>query len=204
MPRQDRRRKLTIVNGGDGFSKGRADVRFPDIGDNGSMLRDRNLVPLSHQHQHALALCIRIGKAFAEVHDTPDVHRWESEIVQLFDQEIAFHFAAEEKLVFPLVDQRDELQQLVDELRIEHTLLRRNVERARARQFTVTDLQVFTATLSEHIRKEERQLFEAMQRLLTSQQLTQLGADLDKYFQTSGMPGQSCAVGTQSKTESQT
>src|SRR5581483_7541443 len=126
------------------------------------MLRDRTLVPLSHQHQHALALCVRIGKNFAEVHDTPDVHHWEREIVQLFDTEIRHHFEAEQKYVFPEADKFEDLQQLVDELRIEHTLIRRNVERARARQFTVTQLQVFTAMLSEHIRKEERQLFEAM------------------------------------------
>jgi len=168
------------------------------------MLRDRNLVPLSHQHQHALALCVRIGKAFAEVHDAPDVHRWEAEIVRLFDQEIAFHFAAEETVLYPVADQWDELHQLVDELRIEHILLRRNVERARGGQFTVTDLQVFTAALSEHVRKEERQLFETMQRLLDPEQFRKLGSELDRYFQSSGMPGASCAIGTQSGTGSQT
>lgn len=158
------------------------------------MLRNRNLVPLSHQHQHALALCVRIGKAFAEVHDTPDVHRWEAEIVQLFDQEISYHFLAEEKILFPVASQCEELQQLVDELRIEHTLLRRNVERARARHFTVTDLQVFTATLNEHVRKEERQLFESMQRLLATEQINDLGNRLDDYFRHSGMPAESCPI----------
>ena len=146
------------------------------------MLRDPNLIPLSHQHQHALALCVSIGKNFAEVHDTPDVHRWELEIVCLFDEEMKYHFEAEQKFVFPEADKFEQLQQLVDELRIEHTLIRRNVERARARQFTVTDLQVFTATLSEHIRKEERQLFEAMQRLLAPGSLLRVGQQVEAYF----------------------
>ncbi len=167
------------------------------------MLRDRNLIPLSHQHQHALALCVRIGKAFAEVHDTPDVHRWEQEIVQLFDQEIAFHFVAEEKYIFPVADQWEELQQLIDELRIEHTLLRRNVDRARNRQFTVTDLQVFTATLSEHVRKEERQLFQAMQKLLTPEKLAEIGGQMDMYFQSSGISGPSCSIPSRSETSDQ-
>jgi len=158
------------------------------------MLRDSSLVPLSHQHQHALALCVRVGKAFAEVHDTPDVHRWETEIVRLFDDEIGHHFLAEEKYIFPAADPFEDLQQLVDELRIEHTLVRRNVERARARQFTVTDLQVFTAMLSEHIRKEERELFEAMQRLLTGEALHRLGQDLEAFFQSSGTSAASCAM----------
>jgi len=158
------------------------------------MLRDPSLIPLSHQHQHALALCARIGKAFAEVHDTPDVHRWEAEVVRLFDDEICHHFAAEEKFVFPPADNFEELQQLVDELRIEHTLLRRNVERARARQFTVTDLQVFTATLIQHIRKEEGQLFQGLQRLLTAEALTQMGQELAAHLEANGHSGASGTI----------
>jgi hemerythrin-like domain-containing protein len=158
------------------------------------MLRDKNLVPLSHQHQHALALCVRIGKAFAEAGETPDVHPWETEIVKQFDNEIRFHFEAEEKFLFPAAERHEELRDLVDELRIEHTLIRRNVERARGRQFAVTDLQVFTATLSEHIRKEERQLFESLQKLLSATQLRELGNSMEKYFQSCGMPPEGCEL----------
>ncbi len=152
------------------------------------MLRDKNLVSLSHQHQHALALCVRIGKAFDGMTSTPDVHPWEQEIVQQFDTEISFHFLAEEKILFPIAAQHEELAELVDELRIEHTLLRRSVEKARARQFTVTDLQVFTATLAEHIRKEERQLFEVLQKLLSTEELTHIGIATKQFFSNSGLP----------------
>jgi hemerythrin-like domain-containing protein len=158
------------------------------------MLRDKNLVPLSRQHQHALALCVRIGKAFSEGQSTPDVHPWEQEIVKQFDQEIGFHFLAEEKHLFPAAARHRELVELVDELRIEHTLIRRNVEKARARQFTVTDLQVFTASLSEHVRKEERQLFEAMQTLLSAGDLERLGQEMEQFFSSSGMQGTSCEM----------
>src|SRR3954467_9614711 len=166
------------------------------------MLRDRNLVPLSHQHQHALALCVRIGKAFAEAGETPDVHPWEAEIVKQFDEEISFHFLAEEKHLFPAASQFEELWELLDELRIEHTLLRRNVERARAKNFTVTDLQVFTASLSEHIRKEERSLFEALQRLLTPEEMDHVGTAMQEFFQSSGMLGETCSLPTKTADES--
>src|SRR3954454_4159008 len=136
-------------------------VKRPTTAHNTEMLRDKNLVPLSRQHQHALALCVRIGKAFADGNSTPDIRPWEKEIVQQFDDEITFHFQAEEKCIFPVASRYEELVELVDSLRIDHTLLRRAVERARGQQFTTTDLQVFTASLSEHIRKEERQLFES-------------------------------------------
>ena len=158
------------------------------------MQRDKNLVPLSHQHQHALALCVRIGKAFEQAHATPDVHPWEQEIVQQFDNEISYHFQVEENVLFPAAEKHGELLDLVDALRIEHTLLRRAVERARSRQFTVTDLQVFAASLSEHIRKEERQLFETMQDLLSSEELDRLGTSMQQFFNASGMPGASCAI----------
>lgn len=161
---------------------------------NKAMLRDPALIPLSHQHQHALALCVRIGKAFEAGGESPDVHPWELEIVTLFDQEIAYHFAAEEKHLFPMASQFEELWPLVDELRIEHTLLRRNVERARLRAFTVTDLQVFSASLSEHIRKEERHLFEALQRLTTPAQLRKSGDRMREYFVHSGIDSTACEI----------
>ena len=165
------------------------------------MLRDKNLIPLSHQHQHALALCVRIGKAFADSGATPDVHPWEQEIVKQFDEEISFHFQAEERVLFPAADKHEELQQLVDSLRIEHTLIRRNIERARARQFTVTDLQVFTATLSEHIRKEERLLFEPMQQLLSPEEMGRVGHEMADFFVSAGLPAATCQVPSTPKIE---
>ena len=165
------------------------------------MLRDKNLIPLSHQHQHALALCVRIGKAFADSGATPDVHPWEQEIVKQFDEEISYHFQAEEKVLFPAADKHEELQELVDSLRIEHTLIRRNVARARARQFTVTDLQVFTAMLNEHIRKEERLLFERMQQLLTAEELNQVGRAMQALFVSAGLPAAACEISSIPKTE---
>ena len=59
------------------------------------MLRDKNLVPLSRQHQHALALCVRIDRA-APIAE-PDLAEWHREIAQHFHAEIHVHFAAEEQ-----------------------------------------------------------------------------------------------------------
>ena len=63
------------------------------------MLRDKSLIPLSHQHQHALALCVRMDRArpIAE----KDLPAWLAEIRQAFEAEIKIHFAAEEAVVFP-------------------------------------------------------------------------------------------------------
>jgi hemerythrin-like domain-containing protein len=145
---------------------------------NDEMLRDQNLVPLSRQHQHALALCVRLDRALqgGEV----DLHAWQAEIQQLFEQEIAVHFAAEEKIVFPAAARFADLGRLVEELVGEHASLRGLCLRAAERTLNEPDLRSLAETLSAHIRKEERQLFEGMQKLMTPDELATLGAALDQ------------------------
>jgi hemerythrin-like domain-containing protein len=142
------------------------------------MLRDQNLIPLSHQHQHALALCVRIDRAIQS--DDADLQAWQPEIQQIYEQEVANHFAAEEKELFPAAQRVSELSALVAELRSEHNSLRHLFALAAARQMTANDLKNFAEKLSAHIRKEERQLFEALQKVMQPEELTRLGKALDK------------------------
>jgi len=142
------------------------------------MLRDRNLVALSHQHQHALALCVRLDRALqaGEVDAAP----WQAEIEQHFEHEICFHFAAEEKEVFPVALRFDDLKPLVDELLAEHAVLRESFLAATARTLDAPGLQRFVEKLAMHIRKEERQLFERMQALMSPAELAEMGANLER------------------------
>ncbi len=156
------------------------------------MLRDRNLIPLSHQHQHALALCVRIERGLAT--PTADIREFNNEIARLFDSEIRYHFEAEENVLFPFAQRAASLRDLVDELRIEHGSLRKYTAQATAGQLTMADLQLFAASLSAHVRKEERQLFEDMQEFFSAEDLARIGAELDSYFMNSGMPGATCAA----------
>jgi hemerythrin-like domain-containing protein len=142
------------------------------------MLRDKNLIPLSHQHQHALALCVRLDRAIqaGEV----DLEAWQAEMQQQFESEIAIHFAAEEKELFPAAARFPELRPLVDELLAEHRFLRDCFTRAAARSLDRQGLGDFGEKLVRHIRKEERQLFEGMQKVMSPQELARLGAALDE------------------------
>ncbi len=146
------------------------------------MLRNKNLIPLSHQHQHALAFCVRIDKALANP-AAMETAAIQQEITRLYDTELAVHFEAEEQILFPAAEQMDELASLVDELRVEHGLIRRGVKRAEAKDLTVSDIQVFAASLSAHIRKEERELFEALQQQLSAEELERMGPEIDRYLQ---------------------
>ena len=142
------------------------------------MLRDRNLIPLSRQHQHALALCVRIDRA-SPIGDA-ELAAWQGEIGQLFQSEMGVHFAAEEQVLFPAARKVLELIPLVDELLADHVGLRGFFVNADACQMSAADLSAFGQRLSAHIRKEERLLFERMQELMIPEELALLGAHLEE------------------------
>ncbi len=141
------------------------------------MLRDRNLIPLSHQHQHALALCVQIDRSLQA--GTADLQALQAQIGTMFNLEIRWHFAAEEEALFPEAAAFAELKPLVEQLLAEHATLRQYFARAQARELDPAGLREFAQTLSAHIRKEERELFEACQRLLSPERLNAVGAALD-------------------------
>ena len=142
------------------------------------MLRDKNLIPLSRQHQHALALCVRVDRAIP-IADA-DLAAWQAEIAQIFQSEISIHFVAEETVVFPAARRRGELIPLLEELLADHTALRESFAQAEAGTMSAAELSAFGQRMSSHIRKEERQLFERMQELMTPEELALLGQHLEE------------------------
>jgi len=112
------------------------------------MLRDKSLIPLSHQHQRALALCVRIDRA--QPIPGADLQAWQVEIVFHFEQEIRIHFAAEESVIFPAARQFAELVPLVEELIAEHASLRKVFALAEARQLSARNLAGFAQSSRPH------------------------------------------------------
>jgi iron-sulfur cluster repair protein YtfE (RIC family) len=155
------------------------------------MLRDKSLIPLSRQHQHALALCVRIDRA-SHIPDT-DLAAWQTEIAQQFQTEIRIHFAAEEDVLFPEGQKFAELVPLIDELRGDHAVLCESFSKAEAQTMSATDLFTFAQRMSAHIRKEERQLFERMQELMKPEELALLGQRLEDALK---YATQACALPT--------
>lgn len=141
------------------------------------MLRDRNLIPLSHQHQHALALSVQIDRSLQA--GTADLEALQAQIRTMFNLEIRYHFAAEEEALFPEAAAFAELKPLVDQLLREHVNLRGYFARAERRELDAATLRDFAQLLSAHIRKEERELFEACQRLFPAEKLAAVGAALE-------------------------
>ena len=142
------------------------------------MLRNRNLIPLSHQHRRALVLCVRIDRALP-IGDT-DLAAWQAEIAQHFQSEMRIHFSAEEGVLFPAARRFPALVPLVEELLLDHFMLRESFAKAEAHAMSAADVSAFAEHMSAHIRKEERQLFERLQELMTQEQLAFLGTQLQE------------------------
>ena len=99
------------------------------------MKRDASLVPLSRQHFHALVLCMRIHRKRAERSVL------QREMLELWSDDVRFHFQAEEKFLFPAARRIAPLAPLVRELRAEHTRAPSRwpvVERSPARNSTAS------------------------------------------------------------------
>src|SRR5579871_2792092 len=116
------------------------------------MLRDKSLIPLSRQHQHALALCVRIERS-SPISEA-DLAAWQAEITQLVEAEIQIHFAAEEQVVFPVASAFQELSSLVQDLLADHAILRESFARTQA--LSGDEIAALATRLATHIRREER------------------------------------------------
>ncbi|MFY9743718.1 MAG: hemerythrin domain-containing protein [Candidatus Sulfotelmatobacter sp.] len=162
------------------------------------MLRHKSLIPLSHQHQHALALCVRIDRASPS--SPAELELWQAEIEQHFEHEIKVHFFAEETIVFPYAREFPELTPIVEGLLADHAALRESFSQAQVRRLSAHALLTFARQLSAHIRKEERQLFEELQRLMTPVQLADLQAKLEAALKGSA---QICSLGRNRHTAKQ-
>lgn len=136
------------------------------------MLRDPSLIPLSHDHHHALALCVLTTRSLASGESLETLSH---NIVEHYQTELRRHFDLEERVLFPVLDPH--VRELVDGLLSEHRRIEQLVESLRSSQERVL-IEEFCTLLQQHVRKEESQLFEQAQRLLTRGQLDDLGAKL--------------------------
>ena len=149
------------------------------------MWRDPSLRCLSREHQHGLALCVRLRRRIQQGSVAePELERMRSDVRHFYESEARAHFDAEEQVLFPAVDRYAELSAITQQLRREHVELRRRageIETADA-----TGLARLIELLSSHIRKEENELFERMQKLMSADELHALAQPLEAALATSG------------------
>jgi hemerythrin superfamily protein len=137
--------------------------------------RHPSLVPLSHEHQHALALAFRLHHPAPPGPATPSTpastpRARAEETLGFFARELVAHFHAEETVLFPFLRARPDLDPALraccDGLVAEH----RRLEALRDAVAGAVDdpdacdaaLRAFADLLEAHVRVEERVLFNGL------------------------------------------
>ena len=130
------------------------------------MKRDRRLRQLSDDHHQALVLARRATSA-ASVKPETLAGLWD-EVARRFHSELAPHFSIEEQYMLPALERAGGAA-LAKRTRDEHAELRRIV--SDDGHDLATRLDRFGTLLRDHVRFEERVLFEAVQERLSDAEL---------------------------------
>lgn len=127
--------------------------------------REDALKALSRDHHHGLLLCWKIRQGIKRNIATERIKRyvdwfWNNHLIQ--------HFEIEEKLLFPILGNQNEL---VKQTLTEHRRLKRLFENGNDIHKSIS---LIEEELEKHIRFEERVLFNEIQKVATKEQLEQI------------------------------
>ncbi|MDA1316199.1 MAG: hemerythrin domain-containing protein [Acidobacteria bacterium] len=149
------------------------------------MLRDPSLIPLSHQHQHGLALTVLIDRGLKAQPTQEKAIELAGKVARMADAELLGHFQVEEEVLFPAIRPHLDSGQIVEELIVQHRALEDLIQRVAAAgdNERIPLLTEFGDLLHRHIRIEERQLFQEIQAKLDEDQLARLGKQVDATVQ---------------------
>lgn len=142
------------------------------------MTRHPTLVPLTHDHHHALAAARGLRLA-ASSGDPARLEESARSFLDFFARDTLTHFHEEEEIVFPLLLERSEeppeelLDVLVQHVRIHGlaTRLRAGLEQG---SLAPRDATALAELLQAHIRLEERRLFPLIEQTVEEERLNGL------------------------------
>lgn len=139
------------------------------------MLRDPSLIPLSHQHHNGLALCVLVKRSLAADASRENVAKLARRVIDRYEVELINHFEIEEQVLFPVCGNMP----VVGELLRDHRTIEALVAQLRTAP-SVALLEEFCGLLSGHIRREENEFFEQVQRTLPREVLDRAGSEIDR------------------------
>lgn len=154
------------------------------------MKRHSALVPLSQDHHKALLLAQLIKK------NAPDYNGLPKDIIgkmnfakEIYTYELEHHFKDEEEIVFPfLTGKNKDVDNLISEIIDEHSILREKILSLKRNPNLADELDEIGKILDEHVRKEERILFDKAQVLLNDEELMMV----ENKFNESRLHNKSC------------
>lgn len=133
------------------------------------MKRHKSLIPLSQDHHNGLMLAQLIKKDSPEYKGLPrDIDGKIGYVVSSWQNELKYHFENEEKILFPkIVGKNPGIDDLLKEIINEHDQIEKMIFELEGSKNKISDLNKLGILLEKHIRKEERQLFQLIQKHLT-------------------------------------
>lgn len=146
------------------------------------MKRHTALYSLSHDHHQGLILAQQIKKGAPQYKGMPSTVEGKRDYtIQFYNSELKRHFANEEEILFPAVKNKNaELDRKIAEIISEHrkmeTLIR-DLEKTDRFENVLDEL---GHLLEKHIRKEERELFMAIEKVLSEDELRVISEKISK------------------------
>lgn len=144
------------------------------------MKRHKALQSLSHDHHHGLLLAQLIKTGSPEYKGLPNTLNGKKDYaLKSFEKDLVPHFRKEEDILFPVVKNKSKnINHLVEKLIAQHKQIYLLVGKIKASDSFQNDLDELGKLLELHIRKEERELFQEIQKFLNEDELNKLENDL--------------------------
>lgn len=135
--------------------------------------RHESLKPLSREHHHGLLLCWKIRQGLKK---EIALERIKAYVDWFWDIHLKFHFEVEEKYIFSVLPKEHPmvLQALDEHHKIKDLIL--------SKDDTLLNLQSLEKVLDDHIRFEERILFNEIQNIATPAQLSEIDQHHNEVF----------------------
>lgn len=130
--------------------------------------RHPNLIPLSRDHHHGLVLAQLLKYDVPDYKGLPTTVEGKAEhALRFYEEKLAPHFRLEEERLLPAVTGYDSLlDHYCERVREDHRRLTRLLDQWRQSPPNGSDLDEFGRLLEEHIRFEERVLFQRIQEVV--------------------------------------
>ena len=146
------------------------------------MKRHPSLYTLSHDHHQGLILAQQLKKGAPQYKGMPSTLKDKKDYtISFYNTELVKHFQDEEEILFPAVkNKNDDLDKKIAEIISEHrkmeTLIR-DLEKTDQLENVLDD---FGQLLEKHIRKEERELFVEIEKVLSEEELQVISEEISQ------------------------
>ena len=144
------------------------------------MKRHATLHTLSHDHHQGLILAQQLKKGAPKYKGMPTtLEEKKNYTISFYNNELKKHFEDEEKILFPFVKNKNEdVDKLIVEIIFEHRKMESLIIELETADQLENVLDELGWLLEKHIRKEERELFVEIEKLLSEEELLKIGKEL--------------------------